>query len=127
MKQYTIVASRGRNPDNPSSRKTGEYLEQRLEPNVICNTLTTVLKDNLVLEGEDMKYRIRRLTPKECWRLMNFDDEDFEKASKVNPNTNLYKQAGNSIVVNCLTAIFGQLFEGKEDTYKEQQERKFNG
>ena len=46
------------------------------------------------------KLRIRKLTPKECWRLMGFDDEDYEKASEVNSNTQLYKQAGNSIVVN---------------------------
>lgn len=53
--------------------------------------------------------RIRKLTPKECWRLMGFDDEDFEKASQVNSNTQLYKQAGNSIVVNVLEAIFKEL------------------
>lgn len=46
--------------------------------------------------------RVRRLTPKECWRLMGFDDEDFEAAAKVVSNTQLYKQAGNSIVVNTL-------------------------
>lgn len=53
--------------------------------------------------------KIRKLTPKECWRLMSFDDEDFEKASKVNSNTQLYKQAGNSIVVNVLEAILTNL------------------
>ena len=51
----------------------------------------------------------RYLTPKECWRLMGFDDEDFEKASKVNSNTQLYKQAGNSIVVNILVEILKKL------------------
>ena len=55
------------------------------------------------------KLRIRKLTPKECWRLMGFDDEDFEKASKVNSNSQLYKQAGNSIVVNVLEAILKEL------------------
>ena len=55
--------------------------------------------------------RIRKLTPKECWRLMGFDDEDFEKAAKVNSNTQLYKQAGNSIVVNVLEAIFKNLLK----------------
>ena len=53
--------------------------------------------------------RIRKLTPKECWRLMGFDDSDFEKATKVNSNTQLYKQAGNSIVVNVLEAILKEL------------------
>lgn len=55
------------------------------------------------------KYAIRKLTPREFWRLMNFSDEDFEKAEKVNSNSQLYKQAGNSIVVACLVAIFSQL------------------
>ncbi|MCI7208126.1 MAG: DNA (cytosine-5-)-methyltransferase [Clostridium sp.] len=55
--------------------------------------------------------RIRKLTPLEVWRLMGFDDEDFEKASKVNSNTQLYKQAGNSIVVNVLESIFKELIK----------------
>lgn len=53
--------------------------------------------------------RIRKLTPKECWRLMGFDDEDFNKARKVNSDSQLYKQAGNSIVVNVLEAIFKEM------------------
>lgn len=55
--------------------------------------------------------RIRKLTPKECWRLMGFTDEEFNRAAKVNSNTQLYKQAGNSIVVNVLVAIFEELFK----------------
>ena len=51
---------------------------------------------------------------------MNFNEEDYNKASEVVSETQLYKQAGNSIVVNVLTAIFGQLFDGKEDVYKEK-------
>ncbi len=52
-------------------------------------------------------FRIRKLTPRECWRLMGFDDEDFDKAQSAGiSNTQLYKQAGNSIVVDCLEAIF---------------------
>lgn len=53
--------------------------------------------------------RIRKLTPKECWRLMGFEDEDYEKAQKVNSDSQLYKQAGNSIVVNVLEAIFKEM------------------
>lgn len=72
----------------------------------LSQTLTT--SDNLgVLEGG----RIRKLTPLECWRLMGFTDEDFYKAAKVNSNTQLYKQAGNSIVVNVLEDIFRSLFK----------------
>ena len=63
------------------------------------------------------QYRIRKLTPRECWRLMDFSDEDFEKAEEVNSNTQLYKQAGNSIVKNVLIAIFGQMIPGKGMCY----------
>jgi DNA (cytosine-5)-methyltransferase 1 len=64
-------------------------------------------------------YRIRKLTERECWRLMSFSDEDFEKAATVNSKTQLYKQAGNSIVKNVLMAIFGQMLPEKENIYKE--------
>lgn len=57
--------------------------------------------------GKIMK--IRKPTPKECWRLMGYTDEDFERAEKVNTETQLYKQAGNSIVVNVLEAIFKEM------------------
>ena len=60
--------------------------------------------------------RIRKLTPKECWRLMGFDDSDFEKVEHLNSNTQLYKQAGNSIVVNVLESILKNLLlENNED------------
>lgn len=167
--QPMIVAMRGRNPDNPSDRTAGIPIEQRLEPNSqgICNTLTSVQKDNMVLEPKlvggkwgdkqyrqgnrvydsetvamaltaqpignnggnsymylvrEPLYRIRKLTPLECWRLMDFSDKDFRKAEEVSSNTQLYKQAGNSIVRNVLVAIFGQMISGKENVYKE-----FNG
>lgn len=54
--------------------------------------------------------RVRKLTSKECWRLMGFDDEDFNKASKVCSESNLYHQAGNSIVVNVMYYILKKLF-----------------
>lgn len=71
-----------------------------------CRTLSKNQMTTGILENN---LRIRKLTPKECWRLMGFNDEDFEKAEKVNSNTQLYKQAGNSIVVNVLQAIFRNL------------------
>ena len=58
---------------------------------------------------KEPQYRIRKLTPLECWRLMGFTDEDFHKAEAVNSNTQLYKQAGNSIVKDVLMAIFKQM------------------
>jgi DNA (cytosine-5)-methyltransferase 1 len=191
-----IVASRGRNPQNPSDRTSGNHVEQRLEPNSegICNTLTSVQKDNYLLEptvkikqatslgyaeckiggvadlsfpssttrrgrvqdGGDTcptlmitengiykiesPYRIRKLTPRECWRLMDFTDLDFFSAMLLDhdaavrllekyegnsngtaimreaetmqkmSNTQLYKEAGNSIVRAVLVGIFKQMF-----------------
>lgn len=64
------------------------------------------------------QYRIRKLTTKECWRLMDFTDDDFEKAEQVNSNTQLYRQAGNSICKNVLVAILGMMIPGKEEVYK---------
>ena len=92
----------------------------------IAPTLTaqgeSVTKSSTVLRC-DKQYRIRKLTPKECWRLMDFTDEDFEKAAQVNSNTQLYKQAGNSIVKNVLVAILGQMIPGKEEVYKKLETR----
>lgn len=70
-----------------------------------AQTLTTSCNQGVV----EKNLRIRKLTPKECWRLMGFADDDFNKASVVNSNSQLYKQAGNSIVVNVLEAIFKQI------------------
>ena len=89
------VAMRGRNPEHPTDRTPGIHTEQRLEMN----------KDGYV----ETVYRIRKLTPKECFRLMSFRDEDYEAASKVNSNSQLYKQAGNSICECVLKAIFSQM------------------
>ena len=75
-------------------------------------TLTTNCGADLKRNGQGVieGMRIRKLTPKECWRLMGFDDADFEKASQHNSNSQLYKQAGNSIVVDVLAHIFTQMF-----------------
>ncbi len=54
--------------------------------------------------------RIRKLTPRECWRLMGRTDTDFEKAESVCSDSQLYKQAGNSIVVDVLVYLFAELF-----------------
>ena len=87
-----------------------------IENGDICPTLTTenipsVLEDWIwEINGEKYLIRIRKLTPLECWRLMGFTDEDFRKAEEVNSNSQLYKQAGNSIVVPVLEGIFKNLF-----------------
>lgn len=63
------------------------------------------------IELNDNTYGVRKLTPKECWRLMGFEDYQFEKAQSVNSNSQLYKQAGNSIVVPVISYIFKNLFK----------------
>lgn len=150
------AASRGRNPENPSDRTAGIPTEQTLEINhtVCTNTLTSVQKDNYVVEPKVIQVgnivstgnwdnpqrgridspsgcspalntcqggglepkitedcRIRKLTPRECWRLMAFTDIEFDcaKLSGVS-NSQLYRQAGNSIVVDVLVGIFKELF-----------------
>ena len=71
--------------------------------------------DKAMSEQKQRTYRIRKLTERECWRLMNFKDEDFDKAAKVNSATQLNKQSGNSIVVSVLMAIFLQMgIQGKK-------------
>lgn len=78
--------------------------------NYIAPTVNTVGGGGLEPKVmEENNVRIRKLTPRECWRLMGFTDEDFEKAKQVNSDTQLYKQAGNSIVVNVLEALIGQM------------------
>lgn len=89
-----------------------------IENGEICPTLTTENIPNVIedwvweIDGNKYLIRIRKLTPRECWRLMDFSDEDFDKAQSVNSNTQLYKQAGNSIVKNIMCEVFKQLIEG---------------
>ena len=66
-------------------------------------------------------YFVRRLTARECWRLMDFSDSDYEKAEMVNSQSQLYREAGNSIVKNVLIAVFGQMLPGKEAAYNERK------
>ncbi len=103
-KQGYLDAYEGDSVYTNTSTKRGTVQKDMIQ------TLTTFQDKGVVVKDEkNNNLRIRKLTPKECWRLMGFDDEDFEKASKVNSNTQLYKQAGNSIVVNVLEAIFKNL------------------
>jgi site-specific DNA-cytosine methylase len=87
------------------SRHNMTELEPRQDN--VSNTLTTVQKDNLLLEKP--QYRIRKLTPRECGRLMGVSNEDIDKMAAVNSNTQLYKQFGNSIVVDVMCAMFKNL------------------
>ncbi|HGJ1031327.1 TPA: DNA cytosine methyltransferase [Streptococcus pneumoniae] len=67
----------------------------------IANTLLTGESQGVV----EPDFRIRKLTPRECWRLQGFPDWAFDKAQEVNSNSQLYKQVGNSVTVNVISAI----------------------
>ena len=71
----------------------------------IANTLLTGESQGVV----EPDFRIRKLTPRECWRLQGFPDWAFDRAQEVNSNSQLYKQAGNSVTVNVIAAIAKEL------------------
>ena len=73
----------------------------------VTPTITTGVGNQIYYNVDD--WRIRKLTPKECYRLMGYHDEVYNKASEVNSGTQLYKQAGNAIVKQVLMAIFLQM------------------
>ena len=128
-----IVASRGREPQVMTPKRTeygkqvrkqyeaGEVQEQRkniqqLEPRTdgICNTLTSVQKDNLLCEPS---FRIRKLTERECFRLMDMPEHYIDRIQEAGiSRSQQYKMAGNSIVVACLYYIFDRLFINTQPT-----------
>ena len=115
-KLMAIGASRGRNPADPSDRTPGMPTVQRIKINRdgVSNTISTVQKDNVVVENAD-DISIRKITPREAWRLMGISDQAFDKARRVTSNSQLYKQAGNAIAVPVLEAIFTSLFGRRAD------------
>lgn len=101
----------GLNGKNPNSRQSLEdYIEST---NGVCNCLTT-RPDVLGIAVEDLAtdLRIRKLTPKECFRLMGVRDESFENIANNQSNASLYHLAGDSIVVSVLVAMLGQFVDG---------------
>ena len=151
MMQYLSCSQRGRNPGNPKERsRLYSLYQQKLEVNIkgVSNTITTVQKDYLLMEenkskgklitkeiAEQLKlpeeyigkrFRIRKLTPTECFRLMGVDDDSIrkltetknEKGEQFISNSQLYKMAGNSIVVDVMVYMFRNLFIGSPDKDK---------
>ena len=97
--------------------KTGQFDNPQrgriYDPDGLAPTLNTCSGGGLEPKFIDRSYvevRIRKLTPRECFRLMGFSDDDFDKIKGIS-NSQLYKMAGNSIVVNVLTEIFKELFK----------------
>jgi len=90
-------------PDRAEKRQNGRRFKENGEP---MFTLTAQDRQG-VFDG----FRIRKLTPKECFRLQGFPDEYFERAQAVNSNSQLYKQAGNGVTVTVTRAIGDKLME----------------
>lgn len=94
------------------SAQKSEY--QTEKDTSVASTLISARPNNVY--GESTDYRIRKLTPRECLRLMDVDDADIDKLIAAGiSNTQLYKMAGNSIVVNVLYHIFRKMFVNKEN------------
>lgn len=102
--------------EDESYQRSGRiYSIEGISPTIVCPNGGG--QDEKIMQNE----RVRRLTPKECWRLMGFDDEDFEKAQKVNSDTQLYKQAWNSIVVDCLCGILSNLLNRTDGQHSDDR------
>ena len=107
QKHPFIVAQRGRNPENPKSRKSGLPTEQMLEVNLngTSNALTSVEKDNYVFDGQ-----VRKLMPIECERLMSWPDNwtKFGSEGEIS-DSQRYKMCGNGVVSNVVRELIQQL------------------
>lgn len=94
------------------TEEVGEIRDVLLKPTKFTEpqaALKDAIGDTLVT-GDNQgvvtsNFRIRKLTPRECWRLQGFPDWAFDKAQEVNNNSQLYKQAGNSVTVNVIKEI----------------------
>lgn len=91
-----------------------EYAKEVLSAQGVCRTLSTQSNNLATKVKEPCSLRIRKLTPRECWRLMGVKDEHFEKVAKNQSNSSLYHLAGDSIVVDVLYYIFKQMFAESE-------------
>lgn len=113
-----VAALRGREPVvlGWTRDKHGNVVNRH--PVSVANTVTSAKRDNTQNYVVD-QFRIRKLTERECFRLMGVDDIDSDKIRQVVSKTQCYKLAGNSIVVDVLVAIFNQLFSDNKTTDKQ--------
>ena len=94
-------------PDREKKRQNGRRFKDDGEP---MFTLTAQDRHGVMIDNVE-EIRIRKLTPKECFRLQGFPDEYFERAAAVCSDSQLYKQAGNSVTVNVIYEIAKRLKE----------------
>ena len=102
---------------NKCNNDTQYHQQNRIYDDDIAISVCTALNPYYIESGSKLLhnwYRIRKLTPKECFRLMGVKDEDFEKIAKNQSNSSLYHLAGDSIVTNCLMEIFRTMLRSYE-------------
>lgn len=114
-KAQDMLNEKGNLPDMFNAYDNYEIKDFAPTQTASCNRASN---SSAVLKKEP-NYRIRKLTPTECWRLMGFNDNDVEKSRALNmSDTALYKQAGNSIITNCISLIMEHLYKAQiDDTY----------
>ena len=93
-------------PDRLEKRQNGRRIKNEGEPSF---TLTSQDRHGVLIADDHIK--IRKLTPRECFRLQGFTDEQFDRAAAVNSETQLYKQAGNAVTVNVVEEIGRHIME----------------
>lgn len=103
-----------------STHRMNNFRKQNSDNNLSPTLDTRCDCLGIAVKGENMNsLRIRKLTPRETWKLMGFDDSDFDKVKNINSKAQLYKQAGNSIVVNVLVEILRELLKNEMKGAKE--------
>lgn len=93
-----------------------ETLRRVFSPKGLCRTLTKGDKGKqpkVIMGKTKGGFQVRTLSPRECWRLMGFPDWAYDRAASVSTETQLYDQAGNSIVVDVLAAVFVSIYRTK--------------
>lgn len=97
-----------------STHRMNNFRKQNSDNNLSPTLDTRCDCLGIAVKGENMNsLRIRKLTPRETWKLMGFDDSDYDKVKNINSKAQLYKQAGNSIVVNVLVEILRELLKSE--------------
>ena len=97
-----------------SNKGTQYFYQNRIYDTKIATAVSSSLQTNYI----DNAFRIRKLTPKECFRLQGWTDEYFEKAKQFNSNSQLYKQAGNGVTVDVVKAIGEKLRKRENESRK---------
>lgn len=116
----TVTSAKRENTQNYVLTTADTVERERVQP--YGAGIPTIMYDENGLRQIDNEYRIRRLTPRECFRLMGVGEPEIDKllASGIS-DTQLYHLAGNSIVVNCLASIWRQLFVGNSNKYQQTE------